>query len=93
MLITRMHVNLYQMRIIESACKVHVHTFVVVLAMHGLLHGLQVAKAHIRAAEEDEKFRAQELAAHAEDAYMGRVHDTLRKTEPPIWHGFKKHQW
>jgi hypothetical protein len=44
-----------------------------------------VAKAHIRAAEEDEKLRAVELAADAETQYIGRVTQVLGKTDPPTW--------
>jgi len=52
-----------------------------------------VAKAHIRAAEEDEKLRALELAQTAEKAYMGQVRDALQKTDPPKWFGRKKFDW
>ncbi len=53
----------------------------------------QVAKAHIKAAEEDEKLRALELASTSEHTYMGRVHQTLRTTDPPTWHGRRKFDW
>lgn len=52
-----------------------------------------VAKAHIKAAEEDEKLRALELASTSEHTYMGKVHQTLRSTDPPTWHGRRKFDW
>lgn len=52
-----------------------------------------VAKAHIRAAEEDDKLRALEVAQEAERAYMTQVKDVLEKTDPPKWHGRKKFDW
>lgn len=52
-----------------------------------------VAKAHIKAAEEDEKLRAIEHAQEAESAYMGQVKEVLGKTDPPKWYGRKKFEW
>ncbi len=49
-----------------------------------------VAKAHLKAAEEDEKIRAVELAHQAEQRYMGKVQQTLQATAPPTWHGRRK---
>lgn len=52
-----------------------------------------VARAHIAAAEEDEKLRALEVAQHAESGYMDKVKESLRTTDPPVWHGRKKNEW
>mmetsp|Transcript_13990 Transcript_13990/g.30249 ORF Transcript_13990/g.30249 Transcript_13990/m.30249 type:complete len:484 (+) Transcript_13990:247-1698(+) len=52
-----------------------------------------VAKAHIKAAEEDEKLRAREIAAMAEAQYMTKVKDVVEQTDPPKWHGRRKFDW
>jgi hypothetical protein len=52
-----------------------------------------VAKAHIRAAEEDEKLRALEVAKATEKAYMAKVQETVANSNPPQWFGHKKVNW
>ncbi|GAX79725.1 hypothetical protein CEUSTIGMA_g7166.t1 [Chlamydomonas eustigma] len=52
-----------------------------------------VAKAHIRAAEEDEKLRALEVAKATEKAYMAKVQETVANSYPPQWFGHKKVNW
>ena len=52
-----------------------------------------VAKAHMRAADEDEKTRSLEQALLTETAYMGRVQGSLATTTPPQWFGVKKVNW
>ena len=52
-----------------------------------------VAKAHLRAAEEDEKTHTLQVAAKTETAYMGRVQGSLATTDPPQWFGVKKVNW
>ncbi len=52
-----------------------------------------VSKAHIRAAEEDEKLRALEVAKATENAYMARVQNTLATSDPPQWYGRRKIDW
>jgi len=52
-----------------------------------------VAKAHYKAAEEDEKLNTLDLAQQTERAYMGHVKEALVKTEPPQWYGRKKTDW
>ena len=47
----------------------------------------------MRAAEEDEKARTLELAGQTENAYMGRVQESLATTNPPQWFGVKKVNW
>ncbi|KAL6765783.1 tumor suppressor, Mitostatin-domain-containing protein [Haematococcus lacustris] len=52
-----------------------------------------VAKAHIKASEEDEKLRALESAQEAEAMYMGQVQTALQRGDPSKWHGRKKVDW
>mmetsp|Transcript_9890 Transcript_9890/g.26860 ORF Transcript_9890/g.26860 Transcript_9890/m.26860 type:complete len:479 (+) Transcript_9890:2866-4302(+) len=52
-----------------------------------------VARAHIKAAEEDDKLRALENARLGETAYMSKVKDTLKTTDAPQWYGRKKFNW
>jgi len=52
-----------------------------------------VARAHLAAAEEDEKLRALEVARIQEDTYMTQVKRTLQGSDPPTWHGRKKVDW
>lgn len=49
-----------------------------------------VSKAHIKAAEHDERLRALEQAQVAERTYTGQVKSTLDRHEPKTWHGRKK---
>jgi hypothetical protein len=52
-----------------------------------------VAKAHMKAAEEDEKIREAEQVQKAEKAYISKVEHTLASTDPPVWHGRRKFEW
>lgn len=52
-----------------------------------------VARAHIKAAEEDDKLRALELAQMGEKAYMTKVRQALQETDAPQWYGRKKFDW
>ena len=52
-----------------------------------------VAKAHMRAAEVDDKTRQLEVSAQTEAAYMSKVQESLATTNPPQWYGVKKVNW
>ncbi|GFR41019.1 hypothetical protein Agub_g1451 [Astrephomene gubernaculifera] len=52
-----------------------------------------VAKAHMKAAEQDEKLRESEQVDRAEQEYLTKVNHTLANTDPPVWHGRRKFEW
>ncbi|KXZ56726.1 hypothetical protein GPECTOR_1g654 [Gonium pectorale] len=52
-----------------------------------------VAKAHIKAAEVDERLREGEQLQRTEQAYLEKVSQTLASTDPPVWHGRRKFEW
>ncbi|GIL72970.1 hypothetical protein Vretimale_4617 [Volvox reticuliferus] len=52
-----------------------------------------VARAHMKAAEEDEKIREAEQIQKVEKAYLTKVEHTLANTDPPVWHGRRKFEW
>eukprot|EP00798_Chlamydomonas_sp_ICE-L_P002719 gene2719-12592_t len=49
-----------------------------------------VSKAHIKAAEHDERLRSLEHAQGAEKMYATQVKQTLEANEPKAWHGRRK---
>ncbi|PNH12384.1 Coiled-coil domain-containing protein 11 [Tetrabaena socialis] len=57
------------------------------------LQSQMVAKAHMKAAEEDEKLREGEHVQRAEQAFLAKVTQTINNTETPVWHGRKKIEW
>ncbi|MEW5301976.1 MAG: hypothetical protein WDW38_008607 [Sanguina aurantia] len=52
-----------------------------------------ISKAHMAAAEQDEKLRVQERSSEVEAEYMARVKDSLQNTQPVAWHGRRKFTW
>lgn len=52
-----------------------------------------ISKAHMAAAEHDEKLRVQERSSEVEAEYMARVKDSLQNTQPVAWHGRRKFTW
>jgi hypothetical protein len=51
------------------------------------------AKAHMRAAEHDEKYVDAETTRRQEAEFQSKVQGTLRATDPPTWHGRRKFDW
>lgn len=52
-----------------------------------------VARAHLKAAEVDDKLHAAQLAKDSEARYMERVTDAQQKVAPKSYFGRKKVEW
>ncbi|KAG2448289.1 hypothetical protein HYH02_006873 [Chlamydomonas schloesseri] len=57
------------------------------------LQTMMVAKAHMKAAELDEKLAEGEATKRVEDQFKAKVTQTLQNTDPPVWHGRRKFDW
>lgn len=57
------------------------------------LQTMMVAKAHMKAAELDEKLAEGEATKRVEDQFKAKVNQTLSSTDPPVWHGRRKFDW
>jgi hypothetical protein len=51
------------------------------------------ARAHLRAAEQEDKAHAAQLAKASEERYMQRVAAAERAVAPKTFFGLKKHEW
>lgn len=52
-----------------------------------------MARAHLKAAEADDKVHAAELAKASEERYLQRVAAAEAKIAPPTFYGRKKVEW